>query len=156
MCGIFGRIIDWCCLSFHLSSTFRLTFVLKFWNFMCNRPYHLQQFLVFCCTLHTFNRNSISLSIWKYCKTLIFLVTLFSRARDFGFIHKTLFSRLFISCSIILTWEILAWTLFSRVTGLANLPENKVIANKKCFTVHVHVDCSLINAKEINFLLSCL
>ena len=70
-----------------------------------------------------------------YCKTLIFRVTLFSRAYDFGFIHETLFSRLFFSCTIILTWEILAWTLFSRVTGLANLRENKVLANKKCFTV---------------------
>ena len=27
-----------------------------------------------------------------YCKTLIFRVTLFSRAHDFGFIHETLFS----------------------------------------------------------------
>ena len=70
-----------------------------------------------------------------YCKTLIFRVTLFSRAPDFGFIHEALFSRLFISCTIILTREILAWTLFSRVTGLANLREIKVLANKKCFTV---------------------
>ena len=62
-------------------------------------------------------------------------MTLFSRAHDFGFIHKTLFSLLFISCTIILTWEIFAWFLFSRVTGLANLRENKVLANKKCFTV---------------------
>ena len=38
----------------------------------------------------------------NYCKTLIFRVTLFSRAHDFGFIHETLFSRLFISCTIIL------------------------------------------------------
>ena len=71
-----------------------------------------------------------------YCKTLIFRVTLFSRALDFRFIQETLFSRLFISCTIILTWEILAWTLFSRVTGLANLRENKLLANKKCFTVY--------------------
>ena len=71
----------------------------------------------------------------KYCETLIFRVTLFSRAHDFGFIHETLFSRLFISCTIILTWEILAWTLFSWVTSLTNLRENKVLANKKCFTV---------------------
>ena len=72
-----------------------------------------------------------------YCKILIFRVTLFSRAHDFGFIHETLFSRLLISCTIILTRQILAWTLFSRVTGLANLRENKVLANKKCFTVHI-------------------
>ena len=70
-----------------------------------------------------------------YCKTLIFGVTLFSRAHDFGFIQEHLFSRLYISWTIILTWKILAWTLFSRVTGLANLRENKVLANKKCFTV---------------------
>ena len=63
-------------------------------------------------------------------------MTLFSRAHAFGFIYETLFLRLFISCTIILTWEILAWTLFSRVTGLANLRENKVLANKKCFTVY--------------------
>ena len=62
-------------------------------------------------------------------------MTFFSRAHDFGFIHENLFSRLSISCTIILTREILAWTLFSRVTGLANLRENKVLANKKCFTV---------------------
>ena len=78
----------------------------------------------------------------NYCKTLIFRVTLFSRAHDFGFIHETLFSRLFISCTTILTWEILAWTLFSRVTALANLRENKVLANKKCLTVLHVLQCA--------------
>ena len=78
------------------------------------------------------HKNNILL---VYCKKLIFRLTLFSRAHDFGFIHETLFSRFFISCIIILTWVILAWTLFSRVIGLANLRENKVLANKKCFTV---------------------
>ena len=81
-----------------------------------------------------------------YCKTLIFRVTLFSRAHDCGFIHETLFSRLFISCTVILTWEILAWTLFSRVTGLTNLRENKVLANKKCFTVA----CDICNSVTID------
>ena len=80
---------------------------------------------------------------YMYCKTLIFRVTLFSRAHDFGLIHETLFSRLFIYCFIILTREILAWTLFSRVSGLANLGENKVLMNKKCFTVYTYERCML-------------
>ena len=32
----------------------------------------------------------------------------------------------------------MAMTLFSRLHALANLRENKVIANKKCFTVVMH------------------
>ena len=68
----------------------------------------------------------------SYCKILIFCLTLFfasswlwiySQDFIFAIIH-------FLYCD---TWEILAWTSFSRVIGLANLRENKVLANKKCF-----------------------
>ena len=35
--------------------------------------------------------------------------------------------------------KLLARTLFSRLHALANFRENKVLANKKCFTVNLHV-----------------
>ena len=38
-----------------------------------------------------------------YCKTLIFRVTLFSQAKDLGYINETLFLRFFIFCTILLT-----------------------------------------------------
>ena len=45
--------------------------------------------------------------IQEYCKTLIIRVTLFSRNHRSSFIHETLFSRLVISSSIILTLQII-------------------------------------------------
>ena len=56
----------------------------------------------------------------KYCKTLIFRATLFSRAYGLWHIHETLFSRFSIYCSKVLPREKLARTLFSRLYDLAN------------------------------------
>ena len=70
-----------------------------------------------------------SLSL-TYCKTLIIRVTLFSRGHQSRFIHETLFSRFVISSSIILIKEIIGEDFI-----VANLLENKVLANKMCFTV---------------------
>ena len=71
----------------------------------------------------------------SYCKTLIFRVTLFSRSHHPEYIPETLLSRIILFCSIILHEKLLARTSFSRLYGLANLRENKVLANKRCFTV---------------------
>ena len=86
-----------------------------------------------CSVLAPFNPCCITSYI--YCKTLIFRETLFSRAYGLGHIHEALFSRLSINCTKVLPREILARTLISRLCNLANLRENKVLANKRCFTV---------------------
>ena len=44
----------------------------------------------------------------KYCKTLIIQVTLFLQGHHTGYIHETLFSQFIISCSIILSLEIIS------------------------------------------------
>ena len=72
-----------------------------------------------------------------YCKTLIIRVTLFSRGHQANFIHETLFSRFrhiffYNPYNIILIGEDF---IFASTMLLANLRENKVLANKKCFTV---------------------
>ena len=68
----------------------------------------------------------------QYCKTLIIRVTLFSRNHRSSFIHETLFSRLLISSSIILILQIIGeYFIFASLCSR----ENKVLANKKCFTV---------------------
>ena len=70
-----------------------------------------------------------------YCKTLIIRVTLFLRGHQLRYIHEILFSGFVIFCSIILTLEIIVEDFISRLYALVNLRENKVLANKKCFTV---------------------
>ena len=56
---------------------------------------------------HLLHRYRIITEYTTYCKTLIIRVTLFSRNHLSSFIHETLFSRLVISSSIILTLQII-------------------------------------------------
>ena len=85
---------------------------------------------------------------------ILYCVTLFSRGHHPWFIHKTTFSRFEWSFSII--FSLLLRALFSRLYALANLRENKVIANKKCFTVHVlHLENPWPNTKYDHYELSC-
>ena len=59
----------------------------------------------------------------------------FSWDFHFRYIHGTLFRDWWISSNIIPTWEFFARTWLFCVFHFANLYENKVLANKKCFTV---------------------
>ena len=88
---------------------------------------------------HSFGKDGQILildSLW-YCKTRIIRVALFSRGHQLGYVHETLYSRFDLSCSIIFILEII-----SEDFALANLRENKVHANKKCFIVNTAISFS--------------
>ena len=53
------------------------------------------------------------------------------------FASDTLLSRLSISCTIILAWEIFVLRLYFRVSMISQSSQNKVLANKMCFTEYV-------------------
>ena len=82
-----------------------------------------------CCVEH----NKTTLYMWRQLiteKHLYFAWLIFA-TNSILHIHKTLFSRLSITCILILTWK----KIFSSVFGLVIIRENKLIAIKKCFTV---------------------
>ena len=70
-----------------------------------------------------------------YCKTLIIRVTLFSRGHYQWFIQNTLFAQCPTCSSIILPLKRYWQGLNFHVSMLSTLRENKVLADKKCFTV---------------------
>ena len=69
---------------------------------------------------------------WSFFREAIALDIFTTQTRDFIFATCQSF---FYNLYIIIYCNILARTLFSRPRVLANLCENKVFANKKCFTV---------------------
>ena len=71
----------------------------------------------------------------KYCETLNIRETLFSRGQQPRFIHETLFLRFVIYPSIILAFEFIGDDFIFASLCSRDLRENKVLANKKCFTV---------------------
>ena len=65
----------------------------------------------------------------SYCKTLIIRVTLFSQGHQPRFIHESLFSRFIIYSSLILTLEIISEDFILCLYAVAEIRENKVLAN---------------------------
>ena len=86
--------------------------------------------------------------IWKlyvknYCKTLIIRVTLFSRNHRSSFIHKTLFSPLVISSSIVLTLQIIGegfiFSMLSRIYAKIKSSQIKSVLQYSSYPVRTKV-----------------
>ena len=86
-----------------------------------------------------------------YCKTLIIRVTLFTQCQHPAYIDENLISRSVISCCIFLTLQIISEDLILRLHDLTNLRENKVLTNKKRFTV-LQPTWSLLTRIHVAFL----
>ena len=75
----------------------------------------------------------------NFCQTPVIRVTLFFASRRPQYSHGTLSSRFAIYCSIINSSNFIGEGFIFASPCFANLCENKVLANEKCFTVYAYL-----------------